>query len=174
MKRFARLAISGLALAALSAPLWAAELPASSLPVLGGDALQKVAMEAARSQPPAVKDAVSALAKAGFFKGPMLDGLKVSLAGSNVVFGDLDQELLVKVATQFASAKYGARIKFQSVKAHDDLKVVFFLRPGSGDLNPTLIIGVAIDAQGKTVKDIAAQDEEQVMDFLFPSHSGVW
>ena len=100
--------------------------------------------------------------------------MKVMLAGSNVIVGALTDELIVKIATQFAAGKYPGKLKFLNVTEKNGLKVAMFLKPGSGDLNPTLTVGIVVDADGKIVKDVAAQDDESVMDFLFPSASHVW
>ena len=153
--------VLGLALIATSAR---AQSPAP----LDGDGLQKVTLNAAASASPDVKAAVDVLVKAGWIKGPLFDALKPSLVAAGATVGAVDQAVATQKATDFAQKKYGASTKFDHVTTKDGLFVVFLKRVGSGDLNPTLTIGVVVDEHGQIVKDIAAQGADQVMRFLFP------
>ena len=144
-----------------------------SAPPLDGEALQQVAIGAATSAAPEVRAAVDVLVKAGFIKGPLFEALKPSLVASGAVVGAVDEKVAAQKGTDFAQKKYGARSRLDRVIRRNGLFVVFLTRVGSGDLNPTLTIGVVIDEHGQIVKDSMAQDEDQVLDFLFPSPSGL-
>jgi len=153
--------VLGLALCA-SAALAQATAP------LDGDALQKVMLGAATSAPADVKAAVDVLVKAGWVKGPLFDALKPSLVVAGATVGAVDENVASQKGVDFAQKKYGKRSKLDHVIRKNGLFVVILVRVGSGDLDPTVRIGVVVDEHGQIVKDLAAQGEEQLLRFLFP------
>lgn len=150
--------------------------PPATTPVLDPQSFQRAAISAARSQETTVQAAVQTLVAAGFFKGAFYDELKPMLAGSGVTLGPMTQELAVKLATQFAQANYRGNIKFKSYAFKENLHIVLFVKVGTGDLDPTFLIGLALDERGQVVGKGNSRDEGMLVRQLLPGDAGprVW